>query len=715
MSTTPEPTQIHRLLHPRSVAVIGASADPAKTAGRPVAYLRKHGYAGQIYPVNPKADNIGGLPCYADIASLPETPDVGIVLLGAERAHLAVRDLAARGCAAAIVLASGYTETGEDGARRQKQLIEAAGSMRILGPNTIGLVNLTDRIVLSASGALEMHEFPVGNIGVVSQSGGIVGALLSRAAARGIGLSKLVSTSNEVDLDLADFVDYLADAPATRVIALYVETVRNPATFRAAALKAARAGKPIVAFKIGRSEAGAKAAVSHTGAMAGADRMYDALFRQVGVIRAQTFSDLLDIPAALATGRVLHGKRVAILTSTGGAGTLVSDSLGVSGFETPPPDEATAARLRALQTGDHAALDRNPIDVTLAGLQPDLLRGAIRALLDSPSYDAVTIIVGSSSLAMPDLMAGAIQDCLPASDKPVIAYVSPHAPEVGALLTQRGVPAFSAAESCTAALAGMHHFATWQALSQDPAGSLAPDSEVPSGSLDEAEAKQLFSRFGIRCAGEAVVSTPAEAEAAARQFGGRVVLKILSGAITHKSDVGGVAVNLAAEQVGPRMATMAAEVRRNTGIEVDRFVVQEMVTGGTEMIVGMHRDPLGTAILVGMGGVTAELFKDTTMRLLAPGCMLGRAEALGMLQELKSWPLLDGYRSRPKADVDALVGAIVAFSRMTSQLGERLVEAEINPVFVLAAGQGVRAADGVAVLAPVAEPAVKRPAVELEA
>jgi acyl-CoA synthetase (NDP forming) len=465
---------IERLLQPRSVAVIGASADPTKTAGRPVSYLRKHAFGGTIYPVNPKVAAISGLQCYPDVASLPETPDVAIVLLGAERAHLAVRELAARGTAAAIVLASGYTETGEEGARRQQQLIEAAGAMRILGPNTIGLVNLTDNIVLSATGALEMEHFPAGPIGVVSQSGGILGALLSRAAARGIGLSKLISTSNEVDLELADFIDVLADDEATRVIALYVETVRNPAKFRAAALKAARAGKPIVAFKIGRSEAGAQAAVSHTGALAGADRMYDALFRQCGVIRAQTFGDLLDIPAALATGRKLSGKRVAILTSTGGAGTLVSDSLGVAGFETPAPDADTAAALRALQTGDHAALDRNPIDVTLAGLQPDLLRSAIKVLLASHSYDALAIIVGSSSLAMPELMAGAIEDCLPLSDKPVIAYVSPHAPDVGALLTQRGVPAFAAAESCTAALAGMLQASQWRAAEPQAAASPVP-------------------------------------------------------------------------------------------------------------------------------------------------------------------------------------------------------------------------------------------------
>jgi len=691
---------ISRLLKPRSVAVIGASADASKTAGRPVSYLVKHGYAGDIYPINPKVERIGDLACYKDVDSLPVAPDVGIVLLGAERAHLAVRDLAARGTAAAIVLASGYTETGEEGARRQQQLIEAAGSMRILGPNTIGLVNLTDSIVLSATGALEMDHFPVGGIGVVSQSGGILGALLSRAAARGVGLSKLVSTSNEVDLELSDFIDHLADDEATKVIALYIETVRDPAKFRAACLKAARNGKPVVAFKIGRSEAGAKAAVSHTGALAGADRMYDALFKQLGVIRAQSFADLLDVPAALATARRLRGKRVAILTSTGGAGTLVSDDLGMAGFDTPAPDAATAAALRALQTGDHAVLDRNPIDVTLAGLKPELLRSAINVLLQSKSYDALTIIVGSSGLAMPELMAGAIQDCLPNSDKPVIAFVSPHAPEVGALLTQRGVPAFAAPESCTAALVAMLKVGQFKAPVE--AASIAANvavDDLPSGSLDEAQAKQLFNRFGVSCAPERIVTTPAQAEAAARELGGRVVLKILSSKITHKTEVGGVAVNLTPETVGARLTAMAADVEARAGVRPDRFLVQEMVGAGTELILGMHRDALGTAILLGMGGVTAELFKDTTMRLLPPDGGLSRTEAMAMAQELKTWPLLDGFRGRPKADVDALVTAIVAFSEMAAQLGDRLIEAEANPVFVLPQGQGVRAADGVVVLA----------------
>jgi acyl-CoA synthetase (NDP forming) len=428
--------------------------------------------------------------------------------------------------------------------------------------------------------------------------------------------------------------------------------------------------------------------------------MYDALFRQVGVIRAQNFSDLLDIPAALSTGRQLRGNRIAILTSTGGAGTLVSDDLGIANFDTPAPDEATASALRALNSGTEAVLDRNPIDVTLAGLRPDLLRGAIKALLASPTYDALVIVVGSSGLAKPELMAGAIQDCLPNSDKPVFAYISPHAPAVGKLLTERGVPAYVAAESIGAAFAAMRHSSVFKLSDSEPAThSLKNLDKLPMGTLDEAQAKKLFAQFGIPCAAERTVQTADQAQAAAVALGGRVVLKILSSEITHKSDVGGVAVGVTPGTIADRIARMSSEVRTNTGKLPEAFLVQEMVTGAAELILGLHRDSLGTAIMLGMGGVTAELFKDTTMRLLPAKGGLSHEEALSMAQELKTWPLLNGFRGRPKADVDALVEAVVAFSHMASQLGERLIEAEINPIFVMAKGKGVKAADGVAVLA----------------
>ncbi len=690
---------ISRLIRPRSVAIIGASADSGKTAGRPLAYLRKHGFDGAIYPVNPRVTHIGDVPCYPDIDSLPQVPDVAIILLGAGRAHQAVRELAQKGTSAAIVLASGYAEAGAEGKERQQQLRQAAGAMRILGPNTIGLVNLTDGIPLSASGALEMDQFPVGDVGVVSQSGGILGALLSRAAARGLGMSKLISTSNEVDLEMADFIDYLVDDESTKVIALYIESIRNPQKFRAAALRARHAGKPVVAFKIGRSEAGAQAAISHTGALAGQDTMYDALFQQTGVIRAQRFSDLLDMPSALSTGRTLRGRRVAILTSTGGAGTLVSDSLGVAGFETPAPGQQTAAALRALQGEMPAALDRNPVDVTLAGLQPDLLRGAIGALSASDDYDALVMVVGSSSLGNPQLMADAICDCLPQTDKPIIAFVSPHAPNVARLLNQKHIPAFMEPECCAVALDAMWQTQAEPALQAPAIVKSPPLTDLAAGTLNEAQARDLFSRFGIAGADQTIVSNPAQAQAAALQYGSAVVLKILSSQIMHKSDVGGVCVGVAPEQVAERITRMQTDVYAKTGVRPGQFLVQQMVTSGIELILGFHRDALGSAILLGMGGVTAELLKDTTMRLLPEQGGLTLAQAHDMMHDLRTWPLLDGYRGRVKADQQALAQAIVNFSNMVASLGDRLIEAEINPLFVLSDGQGVKAADGIAILA----------------
>jgi acyl-CoA synthetase (NDP forming) len=692
---------ILKLMEPGSIAVIGASTDPKKTAGRPIAYLQKHYFKGKIYPVNPRVEEIAGLKCYPDIESLPETPDVAIIMVGTDKALSAVQELAKLGTPAAIVLTSGFAEHGPEGLLKQEELIAAAGTMRILGPNTIGMVNVTDDIPLSPSSALEMDEFPKGGVSVISQSGGILGSLLSRAAASGLGLSKLVSTSNEADLGMADFVDYLIEDVSTKVIVLYIESIRHPEKFRAAALRAKHAGKPIVVYKVGKSEAGIKAAVSHTGALAGTDKMYDALFQQTGIIRANKFSDFLDIPAALSSGRVLKGKRVAILTSTGGAGTLVADSLGEWGFETPAPDDVTATRLRALQPGDQAVLDRNPIDVTLAGLQPDLLRGAISALLDSPTYDALILILGSSSLSMPDLMAGAVSDCMQSSDKPVIAYVSPHAPIAGALMTKLGVPAFSQPESCSVALSSMLHASGLRGgiIETGSVASIPAGLDLASlhGSLNEFQAKNLFSAFGIPGVREVVIEAANPNLEVLKDLGDRCVLKILSNAITHKTEVGGVVLNLAITDIPSKLITMAAEVKQKSGSTIKEFLIQEMASGGMEFIVGMHRDPLGTAILVGMGGITAELFKDTNMRLLSPGKALSEAEVLEMLQDLKTWPLLNGYRGRPQCDINALVKAIIQFSEMVAALEDRLIECEINPIFVFPVGHGVKAADGIAV------------------
>ena len=688
---------LDRLFSPRRVALVGASADPAKTAGLPLHFLRERSFDGEIYPINPRVAEIDGLACYAGIDALPETPDVALVLLGATASIEAVRQLAARGVPYAIVLASGFGETGAAGRDRQAALLHAAGSMRLLGPNTIGLVNVTDAIPLSASGALAGSPPAAGPVGVVSQSGGILGSLLSRMAASGVGLSKLVSTSNEADLELADFVDYLADDPATTVVALYVETIRDPARFRAAAEKARAAGKPIVALKIGRSEAGARAAASHTGAMAGSDRVYDAFFADLGITRAQTFGELVDLPIALATQPRLRGRRIAVLTSTGGAGTLIADTIGLAGFEAPAPDAATIARLTQAMPAGHGALDGNPIDLTLAGLRPEILSACVRALLESDGYDALAMVVGSSSVGHPLLVSDALREGGAGSAKPIIAYVSPHSPAAATSLTAQGIPAYSAPETVAAALSALKQGAPAPLSAVDGTETIPLAAEW-CGSLDERQAKSLFAAFGIPSVRETVVSDAAQATAAAAAFGGGTVLKILSATITHKSDVGGVRVGLDAATIGPALEAMRTRLHAAGHADIERFIVQEMVSDGVEMILGCRRDPLGAVLLLGMGGVAAELMNDTVLRLVPPNQPLSLAQAREMMRDLRLWPLLDGYRGTPARDTDALAMAIVGFSRLVAQHQDRLIEAEINPLFVLSTGHGVRAADGVALL-----------------
>ncbi|ETX13377.1 6-carboxyhexanoate--CoA ligase [Roseivivax halodurans JCM 10272] len=692
--TNPE-TALDALWAPESVAIVGASADPTKPGGRPVAYLSKHGFHGDIWPVNPRVDEIAGRPCFASVADLPGAPDVAIVLLGVARAEAAVRDLAAKGCKVAIVLASGFGEAGDEGRARQDALREAAGDkMRLLGPNTIGAMDLSKGIVLSASGALECDDIPRGGISVASQSGGILGALLSRGSAGGIGFCKLASTGNEADLDIADFIAAYAADEATTVIAAYIEGIRSVDKFRAAAESARCAGKPLVIYKVGRSESGARAAVSHTGAMAGEDRAYDALFRQVGAIRARTFSDLLDLPAMLASCRTMCGNRVAILTSTGGAGSLVADNCGILGLDVPELDPATGKTLADL-LGQDQPMTGNPVDVTLAGVEPTIMTAATEALLRSDGIDAVAVVVGSSALARPDVAAGAIRAGAAASNKPLIAYVSPHAPHILDLLNREGVPAFSAPEACATVLKG--------ALPMPPAGRLLrPGSAVvpaglPNGTLNEAEARALFDAFGLTGAKSFVVQTADEAAMAAGELDGPVVLKVLSREIAHKSDVGGVRVGLAPEAAGAALTAMAERLAAQELPKPEGYLVQAMVHGGIEMILGLRQDPqLGLLILLGAGGVQAELSNDSTLRLLP----LREGEAREMVNELTITRLLEGYRGAPAHDIDALIEAIEALACMGDALGDRLLEAEINPIFVLEDGQGVAAADGLVVLGP---------------
>jgi acyl-CoA synthetase (NDP forming) len=447
---------LRKLFEPKTIAIIGASADLSKTAGRPLHYLKKHGFSGKIWPVNPNRSEIDGVRCFPSTRELPGTPDVGIVMLGPDRARNAVEDLSDIGAGIAIVMASGYAETGPHGAELQTDLVNKAKKMRLLGPNTIGTLNLTNNITLSASGALDVPDRLPGKIAIISQSGGILGSLLSRASEKGIGLSHLVATGNEADLDVADIMLALGDDPETGAFSLYLETIRNKTKFEKAVKKLEKLGKAIVAYKVGRSEAGMKSIASHTGALAGSDDIYTGFFKQTGIIRAQYYTDLLEVPMLFVSAAPLKGKRLGILTTTGGAGGLIADVCGNAGFKTPAPDKTTAATLEKLLSHAGFSARRNPIDLTLAGLKPDIIRGAIQALLDSPTYDAVVSIVGSSGVGQPGLVADPVIEIAPQATKPIIVYTSPAAPGIINRLNKNNVPAFDTPEACASALSALY-------------------------------------------------------------------------------------------------------------------------------------------------------------------------------------------------------------------------------------------------------------------
>ena len=697
-STGPNPSvtsrNLERLFRPRSVALIGASSNPAKIGGRPLHFLVKHGFDGEVWPVNPRTEEIGGIRCYRNIESLPGAPDVAMVLVGPSNTETVIRALADRGTGVAIVLAGGFAETGQDGMASQSALVEAAGEMRLLGPNTIGLVNMADEITLSASGALDIENRLTGNVAVVSQSGGILGSLMSRASARGVGLSHLIATGNEADIDVGDAVAYLAQDAATRVIALYLETVRKPALFRQAAAAAAEAGKKLVIYKVGRSEAGARSAASHTGAIAGEDAIFDAFFRKIGAVRADRYSDLIDISAALATAPVLDGRRVAIVTHTGGAAGLVADVCGIAGFETPAPGPEIARHLSEILQVDGFSPDRNPVDLTLAGLDPEFTYQAIMALAKSDEFDAVIAVVGSSSIGRPHLVADPVIRASKTITKPLIVYTSPSAPAIVTRLNVAGVPTYDAPEACASALSALQ-----KTSSPSIETNFQHAQEVPiqfrdlTGNLNEAEAKQLFAAFGIGIVRENIILTPEEAKGAA-ELGNQVVIKILGRDLLHKTEVGGVRLNVRPENAIHTCREIAAAIQTAGVTGMEGFLIQEQITDATEMIVGFRRDPvLGPALLVGAGGPFAEINKDFGICLIPAT----PADIRQILERLKIMPVLRGYRGKKASDINALVDAVLRFSYMCTSLGERLEDAEINPLFVRANGQGVVAADGVVV------------------
>jgi acyl-CoA synthetase (NDP forming) len=634
------------LFAPRAVALIGASGDARKNTARPQRFLRKHGYTGRIVPVNATRDEVLGERAYKRLADAPMEIDHAFIMV--EEVEEALEDCARKGVAVASVYSNGFADAGAEGAKRQARLVERARSLgvRVLGPNSMGVVNLPGRVALTVNAVLEMDAPPTGSTSLVSQSGTMLGTLLSRGAARGLGYAKLVSIGNEADLGVGELVELLVEDADTRVIALFLETVRDADRLARAARKAHAAGKPIVAYKLGRSALGEELARTHTGALAGMDVALDAYFRDCGIVRVDLLETLIEIPPLLANRKppgLTRPARVAVVTTTGGGAASVVDRLGLHGIELASMNDLTMTATK------------------------DSYRETLERLLGSSDCDAVLAAVGSSAQFHPELAVEPIVQAKRTA-KPLAAFLTPHAERSLALLAAQGIAAFRTPEACADAFAA---FFAWRAPRQkmgtDPIISLGEKiGSVPNFGLLVA--------LGIPVAEHAVVQAPNFVHSIAYP----VALKRLD--VEHKTEVGGVALNI---QSGTELAEHAKRMGQQ------RLLVQRMERGLAEAIVGYRDDPVvGPLVLVGAGGVLAEIYQDFAVAL-AP---VSEAEAEAMIDRVKGLAVIRGYRNMPRGDVKALAKAVAAFST----LGRAVREAEINPLIVKA--QGVVAVDARVVL-----------------
>lgn len=679
------PDRLEAVLAPRSVAIVGASDDPGKTAARPLRFLRQGGYAGRVYPVARRA-RVQGEPAWPELAALPERPDHAFILLPTEGAMEAVAECVRLGIPAATVLAGGFAESGAEGAAKEAALraLVRGSRTRLLGPNSLGLVNLHRDLVLTANAAFAEAGLPRGGVFVASQSGSLIGALASRGKARGLGFAALVSVGGEADLGVGEICAAALDDPDVTGFALFLETIRDGAALRAFALGAAARGKPVLAYKLGRSAAAAELALSHTGALAGEDDLADAFLADCGIARVGTLEALLEAPPLLRRlplrPRAARPASVGIVTTTGGGAAMVVDQLGLHGIDVPEPAPGTRARLAA----SGIAAGGRILDLTLAGTRPEVMRAALAALLAAPEFDLVVAVIGSSARFQPELAVQPVLEAAGAAAR-LAAFLVPEAPDALARLAAGGVPAFRTPEACADAIAA--------ALARRVPRPRPAPAVVPGTALDEMQGYALLDALGIPRAPSVMV---APGGAPPLPFAYPVAAKALHAALAHKSEAGGVALDIGApEELAAAGARIAAEVAaRRSGLVVSRLLVQPMLRGLGEVLLGYRVDPqVGPVVLLAAGGVFTEIYRDRSVRL-AP---VERDEAEAMIGEVRALAALTGLRGRPRGDLAALADAIVALSRLAGRAD--VAELEINPLLVLPEGRGVVAVDALGRLA----------------
>lgn len=681
------------LFAPRAIALIGASADPGKNNSRPQRFLRQHGYAGAVYPVNPARDEVLGEKCYPDLAAVPGPVDHAFIMVPAAAVPDAVARCCERGVPVATIFSAGFAELGAEGLARQRRMVEMAraAGLRLIGPNCMGLVNVQDRTPLTVNAVFEQEYPAAGPLSVISQSGSLLGTVVSRACPRGLGFAKLVSVGNECDLGVGEIAAMLADDPATGAILLFLETFRDAERLAAAARRAYAAGKPVIAYKLGRSGVGRAVATSHTGAMTGPDEVAAAFFRDNGILRVDTLESLIETPRLVLGHKPPRGRRVAVVTGTGGAAAMVVDRLGTLGAEVVPPSPAVIARLAAKDIRVAAV----PLtDIPMGQSESGRYTAVLSELLASDHCDAVVSVVGSSA-RKPEVIVSRVLEATGRGAKPLAVFLAPRADESLALLERSGVAGFRTPETCADAV---NAYLGWQAPAArerpaegELAAAIAIAARARTQRLNEMDSHGLFAALGIPVARGRVLTVAEDCAG----MGGRVAVKILSADIAHKTEAGLVRLDVAAADVHEEVEHMLREARaRFPRAKVDGVLVQRMERGLAEVIVGYRRDPeVGPVVMLGAGGIAAELKHGTSVRL-AP---VSLEEARAMVGEVRELAVLTGWRNLPRGDVEALARAIRALSLLACIDARRVAEAEINPLIVRAEGQGVVAVDGLVV------------------
>lgn len=700
------PHPLDSFFAPDSIALIGASRDQEKIPGRLLSMLRKNDYPGKIYPINPNYPDIDGLKCYKTIAEVGAPIDLAIIIIPARAVVGALEECAAVGVKNAVIISSGFAEEGGDSAAMQDQIVAIAkrSGMRISGPNAEGFLSEVQKVAATFSPTVDVKPGQVSlvatsrRIAIVAQSGGIGFAIKHRAKALGVAVSYCVSAGNESDLGAGEFLDYMVQDASTDVILLFIEGIRDVDKFLAAARRAAEMRKPVIVTKVGRSGAGERAAASHTASMAGWSAAYDAVFAKYGFIVSNDLDEAVTIAAVLTTCPLPKGDRVAVLTVSGGAGIWGADTVSMQGLKVPELSQAVQSQIKQWMPSYGAA--GNPVDVTAQGVSSGGLQKTIDLLDVSDEVDAILVVLSLSSEVRMWFNEAELKPVISAQNKPIVFYSYTLPSQFARTeLAKSGVVVLSGLTHVGVAMRRLVEYANFKLGPPVDAASLPPhdiSAHLKSTTLSEFDSKSLLRDAGIAMPDEVLVTARDELDAAVARAGFPLVMKIQSRDIPHKSEVGGVRVNVATkgEAFMAYGALLDNARKHRPDAAILGVLVGPMAKKGVEIIVGTLTDKtFGPLVMVGLGGITTELFRDVIYRP-AP---VSAAEASAMLGALKAAPLLNGFRGAARADVAALSQLISEVSVLAAQHAPEISEIEINPVLVHPEGQGVTIVDALVV------------------